>query len=87
MKPILLLFFVFSLLLFVESSYGRKEPGEYWKVIMKDQSMPEAIKNLITQNHSSDKKIKFVKDFDVGANSIIYHSRDINKRGQAKTES
>ncbi|KAF5751116.1 organ-specific protein P4-like [Tripterygium wilfordii] len=73
-------------------SNGRKEPEEYWKRTMKDQPMPEQIKNLLFHQDPtplSDKESKFVKDFDFGANAIIYHSRDHHKpeRGlQAEAE-
>jgi hypothetical protein len=44
---------------------------------MKDQPIPEAIKDLIHQDppYLSDatKKDHFVKDFDVKPNAIIYH--------------
>ena len=33
--------------------YGRKDLGEYWKSIMKDQPMPEAIKGFIHQDPES----------------------------------
>ncbi|KAF5727214.1 hypothetical protein HS088_TW22G00902 [Tripterygium wilfordii] len=81
MKPICVFFLLFSLLRGATLSNGRKEPGYYWKSIMKDQPMPEAIKNLFQLNPTplSEEEGKFVKDFDFGANAIIYHSRDHHK--------
>ncbi|XVE48668.1 hypothetical protein DITRI_Ditri01bG0021000 [Diplodiscus trichospermus] len=76
-------FFAFSifcfLLLFANLNYARKEPGDYWKSIMKDQPMPEAIKGLLHQDAAaamnSEKKMEqFVKDFDSRHSLIIYHS-------------
>lgn len=48
---------------------------------MKDQPIPEAIKNLFQPNptYLAHNKGMFVKDFDFGANAIIYHSRDHQK--------
>ena len=59
---------------------GRKDLGEYWKSIMKDQPMPEEIKGFIHQDPESfsskgRQMNHFVKDFDAGHSSIIYHSQ------------
>ncbi|KAF5751114.1 hypothetical protein HS088_TW02G00124 [Tripterygium wilfordii] len=83
MKPISLFFLLLLLCLLSIGtiSHGRKEAGDYWKSIMKDQPMPDSIKSLYFQQNPriplSDKENanKFVKDFDVGRNAIIYHSR------------
>ena len=69
--------------------YGRKGSGEYWKSIMKDQPMPEAIKGFIHQDPESfsakgRKMNHFVKDFDAGPNRIIYRGHvDLKKREEA----
>uniref|UniRef100_A0A2N9IKT7 Organ specific protein n=1 Tax=Fagus sylvatica TaxID=28930 RepID=A0A2N9IKT7_FAGSY len=77
MKSILAILALFSLLLFINPNDARKDTGDYWKSIMKDQPIPEAIKDLIHQDppYLSDatKKDHFVKDFDVKPNAIIYH--------------
>ena len=57
-------------------NHARKEPGEYWKSVMKDQPMPEAIKGLLPEDPASaldsEKKMKhFVNDFD--SRKSIYH--------------
>ncbi|XVF45763.1 hypothetical protein PTKIN_Ptkin02bG0232300 [Pterospermum kingtungense] len=71
-------FFIFCfLLLFANLNHGRKEPGDYWRRVMKDQPMPEAIKGLLHEDPASDseKKMKhFVKDFDSRHTHIIYHT-------------
>ncbi|XWS62521.1 hypothetical protein CRYUN_Cryun06bG0018300 [Craigia yunnanensis] len=56
-----------------------KNQGDYWKSVMKDQPMPEAIKGLLHQDQASaldsENKMKhFVKDFDSRHSLIIYHS-------------
>ncbi|KAL2537435.1 Organ-specific protein P4 [Forsythia ovata] len=38
---------LFSLILLAKTIYARKDPGEYWHGIMKDQSMPEAIQGIL----------------------------------------
>lgn len=44
--------------------------GEYWKNMMKGEAMPEAIKGLI---HEVGKD-RFVRDFDVKPNLILYNT-------------
>ncbi|KAJ1397713.1 Organ specific protein [Sesbania bispinosa] len=45
----------FCLVLFVANVESRKDPaGEYWKMVMKDQDMPEGIQGLV--NFNSEKK-------------------------------
>ncbi|XVF68136.1 hypothetical protein PTKIN_Ptkin10aG0179300 [Pterospermum kingtungense] len=77
----LLAFFIFCyLLLFANLNHARKEPaGDYWRSVMKDEPMPEAIKGLLHEDPvsalDSDKKMNhFVKDFDSKNSFIIYHS-------------
>lgn len=60
-------------------SYARKDVGEYWNSIMKDQPMPEAIGDLFHDQDppsltASTKQDRFVRNFDVEPNVIIYHS-------------
>ncbi|KAJ6692674.1 PROTEIN putative-RELATED [Salix purpurea] len=71
-------FILFSLLPFSNVITARKDTGEYWRAVMKDQPMPEAIHGLIRpstlssviSNEKADchttessKKNNFVKDF------------------------
>ncbi|KAE8706626.1 Cytochrome c oxidase bioproteinsis protein Cmc1-like isoform 1 [Hibiscus syriacus] len=78
------------LLLFVHLSHARKEPGEYWRSVMKDEPMPEAIKGLIHEDPKgsamdSGKKMKqLVRDFDSRHSLIIYHNSPESKQ-QDKT--
>ncbi|EXB63590.1 hypothetical protein L484_026929 [Morus notabilis] len=80
MKSIFAFFVLFSILLVGNISYARKDAGEYWNSIMKDQPIPEAIRDLFyDQDLPSDltgptKHDRFVRDFDVQPNVIIYHS-------------
>lgn len=74
----LLISFLFIFGQFANLSHGRKEPGYYWKSVMKDQPMPEAIKGLLHEDpaaSNSEKKMKhFVKDFNSKHSLIIYHT-------------
>ncbi|KAL1557999.1 organ-specific protein P4 [Salvia divinorum] len=72
--------FLLSLLLFAFVCVARKDPGEVWKAAMDEETMPNAIKDLFDVG-SSMKMDRFVRDFDVKPNVIIYHSRD-----RARTE-
>ncbi|KAB1207262.1 Organ-specific protein S2 [Morella rubra] len=45
-------FTLFSLLLLANCAEARKDPGEYWSSIMKEQPMPEAIQGLLHQDSS-----------------------------------
>jgi hypothetical protein len=62
----------------VDLNDARKDPGDYWKIIMKDQPIPEEIKALFHGDplHPADarKKDHYVKGFDVTPNAIIYHA-------------
>lgn len=57
-----------------------KDLGGYWKNMMKGQPMPEAIKALIDQNPlprasaAGNHKDRFIRDFDVKPNVILYHT-------------
>ncbi|XP_039056821.1 organ-specific protein S2-like [Hibiscus syriacus] len=75
-----IVFFIFCIfLMFADFSHAREEPRDYWKNVMKDQPMPEAIKGLLHQDQASamgsgKKMNNFVKDFDSRHSLIIYHS-------------
>ncbi|KAJ9135536.1 hypothetical protein P3X46_032711 [Hevea brasiliensis] len=83
----LILFFVFS---FVNLNNARKLPEDYWKNIMKDQPIPEAIKSLFVEDSAdaassllgANKMNHFVKDFDTRAIAVIYHSHGENKKNE-----
>ncbi|KAI9128073.1 hypothetical protein K1719_001066 [Acacia pycnantha] len=76
MKPFPSIFCIifFSLLLLVNLSYARKDVGDYWKNMMQNQGVPEAIKDLVVQDSPSQlseaekKKDRFVRDFDIKPN-------------------
>ncbi|XP_061337654.1 uncharacterized protein LOC133284610 [Gastrolobium bilobum] len=85
MKSIFALFVVFSLLLVVNLSYARKDPGDYWKNVMNGQPMPEAIKDLIQVPQVSDAgKDHFIRDFDIKPNIILYHTHVESKQQKQK---
>ncbi|CAL5378579.1 unnamed protein product [Camellia sinensis] len=80
-------------LLVAGSIDARKDQGEYWQVIMKDQPMPEAIEGLIIHgarsaannnqlvNDSAEKKA-FVKDFEPRPNVSAYHGDKVDLKGK-----
>ncbi|XP_054785473.1 organ-specific protein P4-like [Prosopis cineraria] len=76
----------FSLLLFVGLSCARKDAGDYWKNMVENQRVPEAIKDLLVQDSASqlseaeNKKDRFDRDFDIKPNVIIYHSHDVSEK-------
>ncbi|XP_031131460.1 uncharacterized protein LOC116032858 isoform X2 [Ipomoea triloba] len=55
---------------------ARRDPGEYWDAMMNGDPMPKAITDLLSVNQdpSSSPKDRFVRDFDIKPNLIIYHS-------------
>ncbi|XP_057995933.1 uncharacterized protein LOC110664011 isoform X2 [Hevea brasiliensis] len=81
MKPAFTFFFLlFCLSSFISLNYARKLPEDYWKSVMKDQPIPEAIRGLLVQDPlvasvpGSDKINHFVKDFDTRPIAVIYQS-------------
>ncbi|KAL2537424.1 Organ-specific protein P4 [Forsythia ovata] len=72
---------LFSLILLANTIYARKDPGEYWHGIMKDQSMPEATQGILDVStlkksncHTSTEARQekgFAQDFEPIPN--IYH--------------
>ncbi|GMJ03537.1 hypothetical protein HRI_004022900 [Hibiscus trionum] len=48
-----------SLLLFADTiAAARKDAGEYWRAVTKDQPMPEALKELVRVEAASEEKTK-----------------------------
>ncbi|KAJ9163653.1 hypothetical protein P3X46_023298 [Hevea brasiliensis] len=78
MKPAFTFFLLLCLFSFVNLNYARKLPQDYWKSIMKEQPMPEAIRGLFVEEHpaanDSVSGSKFVKDFDTRPIAVIYRS-------------
>ncbi|KDP31206.1 hypothetical protein JCGZ_11582 [Jatropha curcas] len=70
--------FILLLFLFVNLNHGRELPEDYWKSIMKEERMPEAIRDLLVEGPEASqpagaKRIKhFVKDFDTRSIAVIY---------------
>ncbi|RDY08310.1 hypothetical protein CR513_07471, partial [Mucuna pruriens] len=85
MKPIFALFLILSLLLVanLNFSHARKDLGDYWKKMMNDQPMPEAIKDLIQVEQASDARTDhFIRDFNIKPNVILYHTHVPKKHKQ-----
>ncbi|KAK8699198.1 hypothetical protein V6N13_115292 [Hibiscus sabdariffa] len=86
MKTCIVVFVFCFFLLFANFNHARKEPRDYWKSVMKEQPMPEAIKGLLHEDQASamdsgKKTNNFVKDFDSRHSFIIYHSNLKHKDG------
>ncbi|KAJ4962589.1 hypothetical protein NE237_022528 [Protea cynaroides] len=79
MESVLTLLTLSSILLFTSSVDARKGPAEYWKDVMKDQPMPEAIQGLLYSKPGSlsplenQKQEEYHSDSYIQTNSIIYH--------------
>ncbi|TKY67549.1 Organ-specific protein S2 [Spatholobus suberectus] len=56
MRPALALLPLLFAFLFVATIESRKDPGEYWKMIMKDQEMPEGIQGLLSFQSENNPK-------------------------------
>ncbi|KGN61786.1 uncharacterized protein LOC101213460 [Cucumis sativus] len=86
MKLSIAFFFLLSLLLLGDLTHGRsrKEEGEYWKKIMKEEALPEMLKELLIEaddpssmveyNNNKQQKEHFLTNFDPHPNAIIYHA-------------
>ncbi|CAL0326931.1 unnamed protein product [Lupinus luteus] len=80
MKSIFVMFLVFYLLLVSNLSCARKDVEDYWKNKMKGEPMPELIKDLSYDLLASDAgKSRFIRDFDIKPNVILYHTRVVSK--------
>ncbi|GMH02750.1 hypothetical protein Nepgr_004589 [Nepenthes gracilis] len=88
MKSIRAISILFLLLSFLGQLDGRKGPEDYWKAVMRDQPMPEAIRGRLKGDHQKDgaaapsaKKTggHFNRNFDTRPIAIIYHHQDDHK--------
>jgi len=54
--------------------------------MMKEQPMPQAIKDLVEDSQASDtgKKDLFTRDFDVKPNVILYHTHVVSMKQKQK---
>ncbi|KAI5402507.1 hypothetical protein KIW84_050215 [Lathyrus oleraceus] len=88
MRPALSLLPLF-LLLIVGIVESRKDLGEYWKLVMKQQDMPQEIQGLLNQNPKKNfktlkqffddgKKKKVVKDFEQRPNISAYGKKNVD---------
>ncbi|KAI4376044.1 hypothetical protein MLD38_013842 [Melastoma candidum] len=69
------LFVLSFVLLSARASHARGNPDVYWKEVMKDQPMPDALKDIVAEDGIETAR-DFVKDFDVRQSAIIYHGRE-----------
>ncbi|XLS49602.1 hypothetical protein HN51_010279 [Arachis hypogaea] len=81
MKPSLAFLSLLFLFLFATSSESRKEPGEYGKMVMKNNEISEGIQGLLVDGlkHKceDDKKTNIVRNFEPIPNVSVY-KEDIN---------
>ncbi|KAI4342376.1 hypothetical protein MLD38_027015 [Melastoma candidum] len=59
-------------------NHARNAPESFWKEVMKDQPMPDAIKGLLVKD-ATETAAGFVGDFDFNPNVIIYHGHREDK--------
>ncbi|KAH7521404.1 organ-specific protein P4 [Ziziphus jujuba] len=70
---LLMIIFTFSSLLLVPNTItARKDPGEYWAVIMENQPIPKAIQGLLGNIANSRNGGKFAKDFSAETSSNFW---------------
>ncbi|GAB4837925.1 hypothetical protein Ancab_027453 [Ancistrocladus abbreviatus] len=81
-----LLFVIFSNQMYGSQINGRKCPEEYWKDVMKDQAMPEAIKGLLNHDEKVDAeektRVHFKRNFDTRSTALIYLQVDPKVEGK-----
>uniref|UniRef100_M1AQP3 Organ-specific protein P4 n=1 Tax=Solanum tuberosum TaxID=4113 RepID=M1AQP3_SOLTU len=70
MKSHIALILLFSLALYTDA---RKDPGEYWRDVMKDEPMPKAIQHLMPQPHK-EKNDCHKSSFEPIPNVSNYHN-------------
>nr|XP_009614592.1 organ-specific protein S2-like [Nicotiana tomentosiformis] len=82
MKSPVTLILLFALALCTSTIDARKDPGEYWRIVMKDAPMPETIKHLMPRHSvllSKEKTdcyaLSFVggEAFEPRPNLFVYH--------------
>uniref|UniRef100_A0A7N0T240 Uncharacterized protein n=1 Tax=Kalanchoe fedtschenkoi TaxID=63787 RepID=A0A7N0T240_KALFE len=61
---------IFTLISVCEAAGGRKELSSYWRNVMKDEDMPEAIKGLVVAGDGQELQ----REFRPRPNLIIYHN-------------
>ncbi|CAN7097751.1 uncharacterized protein LOC103871415 [Brassica rapa] len=77
-RYLVFVFVLFSFLVFVNLSEGRSGgvAEEYWKKIMKNEPLPEPIKELLNNPFRTGEE-RFVKDFKTKSIVIIYHNPNV----------
>ncbi|KAB2035955.1 hypothetical protein ERO13_D04G164160v2 [Gossypium hirsutum] len=91
MKSFLPFFAFLSLLLFVDTiAAARKDAGEYWGAVMKDQPMPEALQELVrieaaVANPDEKTKCHTSEDFEPRPNISAYGGDDAGLKGQKES--
>ncbi|XP_070052706.1 uncharacterized protein [Nicotiana tomentosiformis] len=63
---------------FITFGYARNDPKEYWKSAMNGDPMPKALTDLLHNQYQDfpveRNKDRFLRDFDLKPNIIIYHN-------------
>ncbi|GMH13434.1 hypothetical protein Nepgr_015275 [Nepenthes gracilis] len=92
MKPSPAISVLFLLLLFFNQINGRRGPEDYWRAVMRDHPIPDAIRGRLNQDwmdgaeSSSRNKFwgHFSRNFDTRPVAIIYHHQ-VDHMDEAKS--
>ncbi|PIN22125.1 hypothetical protein CDL12_05171 [Handroanthus impetiginosus] len=81
-----------SLALVASITDARKDPGEYWQGVIKNEPIPEAIQGLINKNHpvknndchtiSTESKDEFSKELKPRPNLSAYNDNGVGLKGE-----
>ncbi|KAJ4846764.1 hypothetical protein Tsubulata_041723 [Turnera subulata] len=77
MRSVLPLFALISILLFTCKVDGRKELGEYWKGIMRDEPMPEVIQTLVEEETNSGTRKE--NEEEPSSNKVVLNSKEVSQ--------
>ncbi|XP_055823932.1 organ-specific protein S2-like [Solanum dulcamara] len=89
MKSPFALILLISLALYASSTDGRKDAGEYWRIVMKNEAMPMAIQRLmppydaleprptVTTYYHDDSSFKQENSFDPRPTITAYYHDDV----------
>ncbi|KAK6784026.1 hypothetical protein RDI58_017480 [Solanum bulbocastanum] len=99
MKSLFALILLISLALYASSTYARRDPGEYWNIVMKNEPMPIAIKHLmprydvpfeprptVTAYYHDDASLKQEKSFEPRPTATSYHDNEVSLKGEKSFE-
>ncbi|WMV37008.1 hypothetical protein MTR67_030393 [Solanum verrucosum] len=99
MKSLFALILLISLALYASSADARRDPGEYWRIVMKNEPMPIAIQHLmprydapfeprptITAYHHNDTALKQEKSFKSRPTATSYRDNKVILKGEKSFE-